>query len=305
MKIALAGDTMLGRGVAEKLASGASFFDEELVEAVSDADLLVLNLECCISEKGDPAPGRVFHFRAPPVAAETLAALGVHCVTLANNHALDFGEQALTDTLEHLERAGIRSVGAGPNARKPVVLDARGFRLSVLGVTDHPPEWASDVAFANLWDEPVPEWLREAIAGSDCDAVLVTPHWGPNMSSAPVPHVRRAARELVVAGATLVAGHSAHVFHGVQGRVLFDLGDFVDDYRTDPELRNDRGLLWLVELDAGGPTRLEAVPLELDYCFTRVARGEAADWIARRFRAACTALGTEVTEEAGRLVVRF
>jgi hypothetical protein len=54
------------------------------------------------------------------------------------------------------------------------------------------------------------------------------------------------------------------VFHGVQGRVLFDLGGFIDDYAVDPVLRNDLGLLWLVTLDEGGPLALEAVPLSLD-----------------------------------------
>jgi poly-gamma-glutamate synthesis protein (capsule biosynthesis protein) len=54
--------------------------------------------------------------------------------------------------------------------------------------------------------------------------------------------VRTAAEALVAAGATLVAGHSAHIFHGVAGRVLFDLGDFLDNYAVDPELRNDLGL---------------------------------------------------------------
>ncbi|MER3412240.1 MAG: poly-gamma-glutamate biosynthesis protein, partial [Thermoleophilia bacterium] len=67
----------------------------------------------CISERGDPFPGRVFHFRAPPQAVEVLALLGVDCVTLANNHALDFGPQALLDTFSFLEEAGIAWVGAG------------------------------------------------------------------------------------------------------------------------------------------------------------------------------------------------
>ena len=124
------------------------------------------------------------------------------------------------------------------------------------------------------------------------------------MAAAPVSHVRAAGRALVAAGATLVAGHSAHVFHGVEGRVLYDLGDFLDDYRTDPVLRNDLGLLWLVDLDAGGPSRVEALPLALDYCYTRAADGDDLEWIRRRLRAACAALGTEVTEENGRLVVR-
>jgi hypothetical protein len=98
-----------------------------------------------------------------------------------------------------------------------------------------------------------------------------------------------------------VVGHSAHVFHGVAGRVLYDLGDFVDDYRVDKRLRNDLGLLFLIELDERGPRTLEAVPLELDFCHTRLARGDDASWIARRFTEACAELGTAVTESEGRL----
>ena len=310
MRLALAGDTMLGRGVAERLSSAApeSLVAPEVVAAAREADLFVLNLECCVSERGSPARGRVFHFRAPPAAAGTLLHLGVDCVTLANNHALDFGQDALLDTFEHLKRAGIPWVGAGPGverAREPIVLETGGFRLAVIGVTDHPPEYAPYVAYADLLNVAVPGWLREAVRTAEADAVLVSPHWGPNMTPEPVPHVRAAARELVEAGATLVAGHSAHVFHGVEGRVLYDLGDFLDDYRTDPVLRNDLGLFWLVDLGADGPKRIEALPLALDYCYTRVADGEDFDWIRRRFRAACAAFGTEVTEEGGRLVVRY
>jgi hypothetical protein len=123
------------------------------------------------------------------------------------------------------------------------------------------------------------------------------------MSPEPLPYVRRAAAALRSAGATLVAGHSAHVFHGVQHGILYDLGDFIDDYGVDPELRNDLGLLFFVTLDQGAPLRLEAVPLKLEFCHTRLAHGDEADWLRRRFRAACAALGTEVAEEKGRLVV--
>jgi poly-gamma-glutamate synthesis protein (capsule biosynthesis protein) len=120
----------------------------------------------------------------------------------------------------------------------------------------------------------------------------------------PVHQVRRAADELVALGPHLVAGHSAHVFHGVEGRVLFDLGDFVDDYATHPRLRNDLGLLWLVELDAGGFRRVEVVPLRLRYAFTEVAGGDDAAWVRRRFRSACASMGTQVRDgEDGRLVV--
>jgi poly-gamma-glutamate synthesis protein (capsule biosynthesis protein) len=113
--LALAGDTMLGRSVAHTLTSSPpeALVAPEVVAALGEADLVVLNLECCISERGRPwdAPGKPFFFRAPPRAVELLALLGTDCVTLANNHALDYGVDALADTLAHLGTAGIAAVG--------------------------------------------------------------------------------------------------------------------------------------------------------------------------------------------------
>jgi poly-gamma-glutamate synthesis protein (capsule biosynthesis protein) len=68
-------------------------------------------------------------------------------------------------------------------------------------------------------------------------------------------------------------------------------------------LRNDLGLLFLVELDESGPLRLEAIPLKLDYCHTKLADGDDAAWIRERFEAACAAFGTEVAQASGRLVI--
>jgi len=179
--------------------------------------------------------------------------------------------------------------------------------MAVVGLTDHPADFAAGpgrpgVAFADL-RRGVPGWVEAAIGAVGADAVLVTPHWGPNMAPDPVSHVRAAAPALVRAGATVVAGHSAHVFQGVRGPVLFDLGDFVDDYAVDRVLRNDLGLLWLVDLDADGPIRLEAVPMKLEYCHTRLAEGDDRDWIVTRLRDACAEFGTVVKEENGRPVV--
>jgi Bacterial capsule synthesis protein PGA_cap len=307
--VVLAGDTMLGRGVADRLAAGPppSLVAPEVVEFARAADLMVLNLECCISDRGSPwpDPAKPFFFRAPPAAVEILTHLGVDCVTLANNHALDFGEVALVDTMEHLAAGGIAWVGAGEDAqaaRRPVVLESNGVRLAVLALTDHPVDFAAEngpgVAFADL-RTGLPAWVNETLRSVEADAILATPHWGPNMTSRPVPHVQRAAGELVDAGAAVVAGHSAHVFHGVRGGVLFDLGDFIDDYAVDPVLRNDLGLLWRLTLDGDGPRRLEALPLKLEYCFTRPAEGAEAAWIGRRLRQSCAELGTEVLDRAG------
>jgi len=268
-----------------------------------------------VSPSGEPGglhPARPSSFRAPASAAEALDVLGVDCVSLANNHALDFGEEALQDTFDHLARVGIAWAGAGADvdqARAPAVLTVGAFRLGVLSLCDHPEDFAAGpgrpgVAFADL-DRGVPDWVPAAVRSVEADAVLVTPHWGPNMVRSPVPHVRRAARALVEAGATLVAGHSAHVFHGVQGRVVFDLGGFIDDYAVDPVLRNDLGLLWLVTLDERGPLALEAVPLTIESCRTRLADGADAAWVEQRLADACRAMGTEVVAEGRRLKVTF
>jgi poly-gamma-glutamate capsule biosynthesis protein CapA/YwtB (metallophosphatase superfamily) len=318
IRVVLAGDTMLGRGVAAEIrrrGTARGLFAPEIVEEARAADLVLLNLECCVSERGEPwpDPAKPFFFRAPPLALEALAELGVDCVTLANNHTLDFGTTALLDTLRHLDEAGIARVGAGEDveeARRPAVLRARGLRVAVIGVTDHPADYAAGpghpgVAYADLWNAPPPDWLLRSVTGArdQADAVVVTPHWGPNLAPSPVPHVRTAAAQLVAAGATLVAGHSAHVFHGAVPPVLYDLGDFIDDYAVDPELRNDLGLLWTVTLRAGELRRVEALPLRLDYARTRLAEAADRAWIARRLRRACAELGTPVTEEDGRLVV--
>jgi poly-gamma-glutamate capsule biosynthesis protein CapA/YwtB (metallophosphatase superfamily) len=303
VKVALAGDTMLGRRVAETLRRRRpeSLVDPELVEITRSADLFVLNLECCISEHCEPAP-KTFTFQAPPAAVETLLHLGVDCVTLANNHALDCGIEALLETFEHLRAAGIAWAGAGEKveqARTPTVVGG----LPVLAFADHQADFAAGqdrpgIAYADL-QAGVPAWILERAPGA-----LVCPHWGPNMTPSPLPYVRSAAQALRESGAKLVAGTSAHVFQGVKENVLYDLGDFLDDYRVHRRLRNDHGLLFLIDLEPGGPQRVEAVPLKLEYAYTRLARGSETDWIRQRFRSACSEFGTEVLEEDGRLVAR-
>ena len=293
---------MLGRGVAKELARRPpqSLVSDELIELTRAADLFVLNLECCISERGAPVP-KIFNFRAPPAAVETLVHLGVDCVTLANNHALDFGVDALLDTFEHLRTAEIAWAGAGMNideARAPATVNG----LTVLSFADHEPDFAAGpdrpgIAFADI-RRGVPDWLRE-----QARSALVCPHWGPNMTPSPLPQIRAAARVLGEAGATLVAGTSAHVFQGIEGNVLYDLGDFLDDYAVDASLRNDLGLLFLVDVEPDGPRRIEAVPLRLEYAHTRLAQGDDAAWIRRRLREACSEFGTDVLEEEGRLLV--
>jgi Bacterial capsule synthesis protein PGA_cap len=304
---------MLGRGMRERLAavSPEAVWAPELIEITSPLDLLVCNLECCISNRGHPSTliesnRHPFLFRAPPEAVTSLRAIGVDAVGLANNHALDFGRDALADTVRHLEDAGIAVAGAGKGvqrARSGIAVTGSGVRLGLVAVSDHPREFAAGdeswgISYADL-RKGVPDWLAGEVRGlrQTCDAVLAFPHWGPNMTTRPKPWQRRVAAELVRTGADLVAGHSAHVLHGIEwtdhGPVAYDLGDALDDYAVDPVLRNDLGVLAIWEAGAEG-TSFELVGLALDYCYTRLARGAEAHWIADRLGTACSEFGTSV-----------
>lgn len=321
--LALLGDTMLGRGVGERLGVDAPqrLVDGAVRDLLLETDLRVLNLECCVALGGRrwPDPDKPFFFRAPPAAVDLLAWLGVDAVTLANNHALDFGRSALLETLDRLHAAGIATTGAGTEvraARAParLTVDANGVEVAVFGVTDHPAAYAATpcragVAHADL-DHGVPAWLRQAVAGAGADVVLVTPHWGPNLTTSPPTYVARAAEALAAAGATVVAGHSAHVFHGAHlgeqppRTLLYDLGDFLDDYATHPTLRNDLGLLWRVTVTGTGTQAVEAVPLRLGHATTSLAVGDDRTWVADRLTRACARLGTRVEDAGDRLVLR-
>jgi hypothetical protein len=311
--IGLLGDVMLGRGVAERLAAGApeEVWAPELVEITSSLELLVCNLECAISDRGRPtelvkASSHPFFFRAPPQAVVSLQTIGVDAVGIANNHALDFGSDALSDTIRHLQSAQIGAAGAGEGierARGGIVASGPSRRVGLVAVSDHPHEFAAGpgrwgISYAAL-RKGVPAWLIDEIRclRKTCDLVLAFPHWGPNMTTRPKPWQRRVAAEMLRAGANLVAGHSAHVFHGIEqtdhGLVVYDLGGALDDYAVDPVLRNDLGLLalWHVGVEEAW---LELVGLALDYCYTRLAIGAEADWIASRLDNACAELGSSV-----------
>jgi poly-gamma-glutamate synthesis protein (capsule biosynthesis protein) len=233
-------------------------------------------------------PGKPFFFRAPPAAVDSLTAIGACAVSLANNHALDYEAEALAETRAHLDGAGIAVAGAGHDeraARRGAVIGIGELRVGLLGVTDHPREYAADdrgpgVAWADL-RRGMPEWVIDELERlrAEADLVVAFPHWGPNMTTQPAPWQRRRARDLIAAGADIIAGHSAHVFHGVElidGRAaIYDLGDALDDYAVDPELRNDLGIL--VRWRVGGDPALEVTPLRLGFCETAVATPEDSE----------------------------
>jgi poly-gamma-glutamate capsule biosynthesis protein CapA/YwtB (metallophosphatase superfamily) len=108
--LALVGDVMLGRGVNEEITNRSPESSwGSVLPILQSADAAIANLECAITshtQRCQRTP-KVFHFRADPLAVEVLLAGNIRCVSLANNHSLDFDDQGLLDTLHYLDSAGI------------------------------------------------------------------------------------------------------------------------------------------------------------------------------------------------------
>ena len=306
------GDVMLGRGVDRAHAEdppGAVWGDT--LPRLDALDGLFLNLECCLSTRGERTPDRGYYFRADPAwAVPALERAGTAWAGLANNHVLDFGEVALGDTLDVLDDAGIDTSGAGPTRREafePAVVPVGGLEVAVVAVTDRAPAYAAGAvapgtAYAPMAGEPLTRVLLsravEAARRRDPDLLVVSFHWGPNWVTEPTPRYRDLAHWLVDAGADVVHGHSAHVLQGVEvyrdGLVIHDAGDFVDDYALVGDLHNDRSVLVEVAVADGRPTELRLRPVVIDDGAVHLADGEPAAWLRRVVRERSADLGTRL-----------
>jgi poly-gamma-glutamate synthesis protein (capsule biosynthesis protein) len=332
-RIGLTGDVMLGRNV-DRRQRGRDAADVwgDTLDRLRALDGLFVNLECCLSTRGEPYTDTYhpFHFRADPAwAVPALETAGVDFAALANNHVLDYGEVAMADTLDALDAAGIAHSGAGPDSEaafEPALVTVSDLDVAFVSLTDNVREWAAGsespgVAHVRIdhEDPNVRATVRDALAEArdlDPDLLVASLHWGPNMTAGPDEARREFGRWLVEQGVDVVHGHSAHVFHGVEvverpdgpppGLILYDAGDFVDDYAVDDDLRNDRGFLFVLDVTAAGEVeRLRLEPTEIyDYSVHRVDRSDADWWHeTMRERTDRFRLGTEYERDGPALLV--
>jgi len=316
-RIGFVGDVMLGRRVNDRWVGRdpAGVWGETL-ERLRALDGLVVNLECCVSDRGERWPDKTYYFRADPAfAVPALGAAGVSVAALANNHVLDFREPALRDTRAHLRDAGIAHAGAGPGvdaALDPAVVDAGGLTVATISFTDRRQSFAATetgagTAYASL-DASDPATRRlvgtalDRAAAHDPDFLVASLHWGPNWETSPDGSQRAFARWLIDRGVDVVHGHSAHVLQGVEvygGRpIVYDAGDYVDDYSRKEGYRNKRSALFELVVSDGRFEALRIVPIEIENEAATFAEGAAAAWVREAMRDRSTAFGTTV-ERAG------
>jgi poly-gamma-glutamate capsule biosynthesis protein CapA/YwtB (metallophosphatase superfamily) len=237
IRLASVGDINLGDAPGDAIAAtGPQYPWTSAGRALRGADIAFGNLECAISERGEPFP-KQFTFRGTPAALEGLRRhSGIDVLNLANNHVGDFGAEATLDTVRAVERLGIRAVGAGPDlprALAPQVVERLGLRVAFVGFSSIAPlEFAAgDHSPGTAWASP------EAVAGAvraargKADVVVATFHWGIERATLETAEQRLLAQTAAAAGAALVIGAHPHVLQPVRREgaalVAYSLGNFV------------------------------------------------------------------------------
>jgi poly-gamma-glutamate capsule biosynthesis protein CapA/YwtB (metallophosphatase superfamily) len=262
------GDIMLARGVGRRIRSvkDPDYPFLKISPVLHSADLLYGNLECPVSDRGRDLH-HLYSFRAAPNVLEGLKYAGFTIVSQANNHAYDWGKEALLDSLRRVREAGIRTVGAGQNALEahyPVFVNVRGVRLAFLAYVDIDPKNAT----AGV-DKPGVAWLDPArvLAGIRfarplADLVIVCPHWGVEYSAAPTREQVGLAHQMINAGADLIVGSHPHVSqpleHYKSGWIAYSLGNFIFDQKSPA---THHGLILKVGLSGKRIQTVETIPI--------------------------------------------
>lgn len=278
-------------------------------------DARLINLETSVTTS-EAAELKGVNYRMHPGNVPVLSAAGVDCCTLANNHVLDWGEVGLLETLEVLERAGIRTAGAGRNrvaAEVPAIVNA-GERTRLLvfayGALDSgvPNGWGarSDRAGVNVLAD-LSRTTVEHVAGAVSavargdDIVVASIHWGPNWGYAiPDAHQRFAHDLIDSARVDVVWGHSSHHPMAIEihaGRPIFyGCGDFLNDYEGIPGYREFRGDLTLMyflsfDVERGCLVELAMHPLQIRKFRLRRASPSDARWLRHLMERECARFG--------------
>ncbi len=291
---------------------GHPFIGVKNVLAASDINLA--NLESPIAVGGHEYFEKQFRFRAEPQVAPALRAAGFNLVTLANNHSMDFGGEALAETLRHLSANGIAWIGAGKNlteARKMALYSIKGKKIAFLGYSLTQP-----IEFFAGTDRPgtAPGYEKLVTADitaarSQADYVIVSFHWGKEANSTVQAYQRAAAHKAIDAGADVIIGHHPHILQGVErynrGIIFYSLGNFA--FASKSKTADVSAMIRLRLNDE----RREAEILPLDVLHRRVGfqpqllTGERGATVIKKLSDLSVPFNTKIQSKEGRYTIPF
>ncbi|SHN58802.1 poly-gamma-glutamate synthesis protein (capsule biosynthesis protein) [Butyrivibrio hungatei DSM 14810] len=254
-----------------------------LLEKMQGVDIMMVNNEFPYSNGGTPTAGKTYTFRARPETASILNDMGVDIVGLANNHAYDYGEQALLDTFTTVNDAGIVYAGAGKNldeASHPVYyITDSGMKIAIICATqierlDNPDTKGATETSAGVFrcfdDSLLLDRVREAREKNAY--VIVFIHWGTE-STSEVDYLQTdQAKEITDAGANLIIGAHPHVLQKIDYvngvPVVYSLGNYIFNSKT-----LDTGMM-VATLHKNGSVNLQFVPAIQSGCSVYEAVGD-------------------------------
>ncbi|SFO64212.1 poly-gamma-glutamate synthesis protein (capsule biosynthesis protein) [Pseudobutyrivibrio sp. JW11] len=222
----------------------ADCISPELISTMQQADIMWINNEFTYSDRGQPLPGKAYTFRADPARVENLKLLGVDIVGLANNHVYDYGKDALLDTMDTLDAAGIPYVGAGHNlaeASEPVYMEVQGKKIAFVAASRAeknkmtPQATDTEPGILRCYDTALfDEEIKEADANADI--VVALPHWGTEYSTVLEPVQTSTAHEYIDAGADVIIGAHTHCLQGFEFYndvpIVYSLGNYWFNEKT-------------------------------------------------------------------------
>lgn len=310
ISFATVGDLLFDLGPRRLIAAqGGAAPLAKVASILRAADVTIANLETPLSNRGASVLGKPAHliFDGDPRGVQSLTSAGVDFVSLANNHAMDHGTIALTDTLATLDKAGIRHVGAGLNttlAWKPATMTVKGRRIAYVTATQIvPAHFAPSSTHAGVAiGTPISRVVAAVrAAAKTADIVVVSVHWGIEQALMPTARQKHDARALIDAGADIVLSHHPHVMQGIdsyKGKLIaYSLGNFLFPYKTT-EGRNS----FILRFDYGpkGVANITAVPVYLgEWGRPVVQTGATARSILGKLSARSKPFGTTLTIKDG------
>lgn len=250
IEIAAVGDVNMGGTLGRVIEQrGAAYPWQHVAPLLQRADITFVNFESTASVRGSPA-AKQFTFRSDPASLVPMRDAGVDVASVANNHSLDYGPDALLDTVANLRGLGIQPVGAGVNeieAWRPAVVESGGVRFAFVAATRVlPPGWAATAGGPGVASAYLQETLLGAVAAARATGavVIVSVHWGIEGATQPAPYQVDLSHRLVDAGASVVLGHHPHVLQPVvrykDAVIAYSLGNFVF---TSPSLEQTSMIL--------------------------------------------------------------
>lgn len=257
-------------------SKGVDYMWEDVSELIQSADYSIFNLETSVSLRGKDTKPSGYGFRSEPSTLEGLKNAGIDMVSLANNHVMDYGREAFSDTLTHLDEYGIKHIGAGENledASKVIYEEINGVRVGFLAASEilgyesnKVTNEKSGVFFLNRKDlSDIKSIIKDAKV--TCDILILVAHWDREYYDEPKDETMNMAHELVDSGVDIIIGHHPHVLQGIEyynnGIIYYSTGNFNFLIRNE---NASQSALFEVEFNKKDILSSKVYPIKINGC---------------------------------------